>query len=184
MAQLSVPPITFPEGVYADVRVERIAQTTIKVQDGRLEALPMLNEIATLTKYDSFRSVPLQKAHAKFDWATDKLTIRDLELKSEGLLIIKGHIKQEGIKLDGLLQVATVPAALRYLPGAQNYVFTREELGYVWTDVKISGTTLDPQEDLSARLKDAAINQVGQDAVDTVEDLMDTARDIIPGFIP
>jgi len=156
----------------------------VNLLDGRLEALPVLNDIAVLTKYEQFRSVPLQKAHAKFTWATDTLEVRDLELKSEGLLIIKGSLQQKGISLSGTLQVATVPAALRYLPGAENFVFTREEHGYVWTDVKISGTTLAPEEDLSPRLRNAAVQQIGEDATDTVDRIIDTATDLIPSFFP
>lgn len=156
----------------------------VSLQDGRLEALPVLNDIAALTKYEDFRSVPLQKASAKFNWTPVQLEVRDLELKSEGLLIIQGWFQQEGIQIKGKLEVATVPAALRFLPGAEEYVFTRQELGYVWTEVNLSGTTLDPKEDLSERLKGAAVQQLGDDAFDTVDQVIDAAREFIPGFIP
>lgn len=39
MSPLSVPPIVFPKGVYADVRIERVASTTIRIQDGHLEEI-------------------------------------------------------------------------------------------------------------------------------------------------
>ncbi|MFT4976244.1 MAG: TldD protein [Myxococcota bacterium] len=39
MPPLSVPLITFPEDVYSDVRVERVATTLIQIRDGALEAL-------------------------------------------------------------------------------------------------------------------------------------------------
>lgn len=154
----------------------------VRLQDGRLEALPVLNEIAAVTKYDEFRSVPLQQARAKFKWTPQKLEVRNLMLKSEGLLVVKGNFTQKGILLSGKLEVGTTPRALRFLPGAEKYVFTKKHDGYVWTEMNLSGTTLKPEEDLSQRLKDAAILGIGEGAAETVIDVMDKAQEYIPNI--
>ena len=41
---LSIPPVSFPPGVYSDVRVERVATTTIVVRDGVLQELSVRSQ--------------------------------------------------------------------------------------------------------------------------------------------
>ncbi|MEI6535623.1 MAG: hypothetical protein WCN98_09815, partial [Verrucomicrobiaceae bacterium] len=82
--------------------------------------------------------------------------ITRLVLQSNGLMRIEGDLSIDGKILKGDLLVGVSPETLRWMPGAQNHVFTDPHPGgtpgFVWTTVHLGGTMDSPTEDLSNRL--------------------------------
>ena len=132
----------------------------VKLTDGLLEALPVLDQIAAFTHTEQFRRLNLQKASADFSWEPPRLTVTRLILESEGLLCVEGGCTVENRMIDGQFQVGVTPSSLRWLPGAQSKVFTVERGGYLWTPIKLTGPVDHPKEDLSSRLMVAAGTEV------------------------
>lgn len=136
------------------------ARGSLKLTDAKVEALPVLDTVALLTRTQEFRSMKLQTAQADFEWEQDRMAVKNIVLESELLLKITGNYLQVGKTVDGLLQVGTTPEVLSAIPGAKARVFTEAKEGYVWTPVRLSGTTTALNEDLTPRLRDAALGTV------------------------
>jgi hypothetical protein len=159
------------------------AQGKLQLIDGRLEALPALDQIAFFTQVKDFKSLKIHLAQANYLWTEKSLEITNLVLESFGLLRIEGQFRQDGDSLQGLFQVGTKPETLRLIPGARTQVFTTERDGYVWAPLTLSGTIQDPKEDLSPRLKTAALQAVGEGVKEGVKDLKKNAETILDGVI-
>ena len=160
---------------------DRQATGHVEMRDGRLTALPVLDQLATFTSSDRYRQAPLQKARADFEWTDGDLTVKNLLVESEGLLRLEGGFTVRGDQMDGTIQVGVARSSLRWLAVVGTQVFDQPEReGYVWTTVKLHGPVSHPSEDLTPRLiaaiQDAAIKkaQQGTNAVlDTAKGLLD-----------
>lgn len=145
---------------------------TLQLEQARLEALPVLNQVALFTRTEQFRSVKLSKATARFKRDGHGLTVDQIIAESTGLIRIEGSFFVANQQIDGLFDVGVAPSTLQWLPGSQERVFTISRDGYLWTKMRLTGPVDSPKEDLSNRLVAAA----GGAVVDKVES---TARDAL-----
>ena len=136
----------------------------LRLEDGRIEALPALDQLADATGTRDFKSMRLHTARTTFEKRGADLKLSGIKIESETLLRVEGRVDVAGNVLNGLLDVGTVPAAIRLLPGAESGVFTRKADGYIWAApaVTVTGTLDKPVEDLSPRIKQAALQKVGE----------------------
>ena len=104
-------------------------------------------------------------------------------MASDGAIRAEGRIVIDGEKLDGQLNIGLPVDVIAKLPSAANDVFNLNERGMRWAQVRISGTTDKPKEDLSARLMTAAAAQLigglGKDISASGEDAASAAEEII-----
>jgi hypothetical protein len=178
----------------------------VRMTDGRLELLPVLDKIATHTRNDGFRSLLINRASARFHRVGNRLEIRQFTLESSGALRVEGQCDVVDGKIDGLFEVGIAPGTLRWVPGAESRVFARVENGFHWTTVRLVGPLDSPAEDLSNRLVDAAVAQTIEDApkkaleaagkgLDAAADfsdriiesgsrLINRGSDVLKGFVP
>jgi hypothetical protein len=163
---------------------EVLVEGRLSLSDAVLEALPVLDQIALFTQTAQFRRLTLQKASAEFLWTDTKLSVRKLVMESEGLMRVEGSFVKEHDRVDGVFQVGVAPSTLRWLPGSQKRVFTVERDGYVWTDVKVTGTTGNLKEDLSSRLVSAVGTEVIDGMKGTVEKGVESVIDVLKPLLP
>ncbi len=149
-----------------------------ELKDGLLQGVPVFDQIATFTGAPQFRRMPLQQMTGLYSWAGGVLTLTNVVAESKGLLRVEGGcvIGANG-ELQSTLRVGVTPQTLQWLPGSRERVFTVAENGYVWTDVRLSGTVDNPQEDLSARLVAAMGNEVIEQGSKVIESLPGVAPD-------
>ena len=161
------------------------AAGTLNLTNAQLEALPILQNIASFTRTRQFRQFALQKAEAEFLWTPAKLTVSRLIAESEGLIRMEGGFSMEQGTLQGEFQLGVTPSSLRWLPGSRKHVFTQEHDGYAWTTLKVSGPPEHLNEDLSERLTAAAGEEVIQgikDAKGTLEQGAKSLFDMLKGL--
>ncbi|PAW79128.1 MAG: hypothetical protein B9S32_04000 [Verrucomicrobia bacterium Tous-C9LFEB] len=158
------------------------AAGNLKLLEGRIEALPFLNQIATFTKTEEFRSLKLHKASADFIWVPkqDRLEVTNLVLESEGLVRVQGKFTVQNNIIDGRFSLGTVPSVLKYIPGAESQVFTEKRDGYIWTPLNLTGPLQSPTEDLTPKLKTAAVNSIGETANQGLQQVIDAAKSLLP----
>ena len=150
------------------------------LQDGRLEALPMLDELAVFTATERFRQIPLQKGRADFDWTPAGVTVTNLYVESEGLLRIEGGFTERAGQIDGALQVGVARGSLRWVASLGARVFDEPERdGYLWTTVRLHGPAEHPVEDLTPRLIAAAKQEVIDKARQGAGTVLDTAGSLL-----
>ena len=128
----------------------------MRVKDGVLTALPVLDRLAAYANTTRFRILPLQEAHAGFIRRGNKLTLTDIVISSEGLVRLEGRMDITGQALDGFFRLGLPPGTLATIPGAETKVFVEHEHGLLWATLRITGTLDEPKEDLSERLMAAA----------------------------
>jgi hypothetical protein len=157
---------------------------SLELKDGRIEALPILNDIASLTKTQDLRSMRLHEATAKVRWKGDFVEVTSLELHSQGLARVTGGFTMRGDRLEGAFKLGTHPRTIKLLPGARENVFTEERDGYVWTDLRVTGPVDALTEDLTPRLQAAALKKVQDTATSTVQDVIDAVESLVPAFLP
>ena len=156
----------------------------LSMTGGQLEALPILDKIASFTRTEQFRRIALQKASADFSWIASKCSVSNLVMESKGLLRLEGGCVVERGSIDGLFMVGVAPGCLRWLPGSQERVFTQERAGFVWTPVRISGPLTAMREDLTPRLVRAAGDQMTEEVRGTVEKGVQGVFDLLNPLVP
>ncbi len=127
-----------------------------RVKNGIIQGLPILDRVADFTQTERFRRVVLDEATYEVEQHGSSTKITHLVMQSNGLIRLEGDVTIEGKSLTGNLLVGVSPETLRWMPGAQNHVFTElhpgGSPGFVWTTVHLSGTMDSPREDLSNKL--------------------------------
>ncbi|MEO5719689.1 MAG: hypothetical protein ABIR29_14110 [Chthoniobacterales bacterium] len=162
-----------PEGA---LRVEG----DLQLVDGHLEALPVLDQIATFTRTDRFRRVALTRGSLTFTNESDRTVVTNLVLESEGLMRVEGGCTIAQNKINGVFQIGVTSASLQWLPGSQARVFTVAHDGYFWTPVRVSGPIDHPHEDLTKRLIAAAANELLENSRGNLEDAAKALLELIP----
>jgi hypothetical protein len=152
----------------------------LRLVDGQLEALPLLDQIATFTRTEQFRRISLNKGSLHFTSTPGVVTVQNFLVESDGLMRVEGSCKIADEKIDGVFQVGVTAASLQWLPGSQSRVFTVAHDGYYWTPVHLKGSVSHPHEDLTKRLVAAAAGELLQNSGDTLQDAAKTLLDLIP----
>lgn len=156
------------------------ARGHVELNEGRLEALPVLDELAILTASGRYRQIPLQKGHADFDWTPAGVAVTNLSVESEGLLRIEGGFTVRGDQMDGTIQVGVARGSLRWIQPVSARVFDLPERdGYVWTTAHLHGPARHPSEDLTPRLIAAAQHEVIDKAAQGAGAVLDTASGLL-----
>lgn len=126
------------------------------IKNGIVQGLPILDRVADFTHTERFRRVVLDEAAYVIERRGESTKITRIVMQSNGLIRLEGDLLIEGESLTGNLVVGVSPETLRWMPGAQNHVFTDPHPGgtpgFFWTTVRLSGTVDSPKEDLSNRL--------------------------------
>ena len=173
-----------------------VSKGTLHLKEGVLEGLPLMDLIAQYTKMERFKRLALHKSHADFVKKGNRIEISNLVLQSDGLTRLEGSFVLEDRKiLKGQFLLGVTPGTLRWIPGAEQKVFTNSRNGFLWTPVEITGTLDAPQENLSGRLAGAAINTLVNDAPGQATDAakkilsnpsnaIDTGKSLINSLVP
>lgn len=147
--------------------------------DGQLTALPILDLIGAFTQTERFRRLDLSRASADFTRTPDRLEVRNLVVESEGLIRVEGAYSVENGQIDGAFQVGVTPAALQWIPGSPEAIFTDSRGGYRWTAMKLSGPAAHPDDDLTPRLAAATGKAVIQGVEGTVKKAAGSLLDLL-----
>jgi hypothetical protein len=152
---------------------------TLHMNQGQIEALPLLNQIALFTRTEQFRSLRLSRMSLDFAHDGTLLTVKNFLAESEGLIRAEGAFVVRGGQIEGNFEIGVTPGSLQWIPGSQSRVFTVARGGYLWTSVRVSGAAEHPSEDLSARLIVAAGNELLENPGSTLKKAAEGLLDIV-----
>lgn len=156
-----------------------VYEGNVSLSEGVCQSLPILKTVAQYTRSDRFERLILDQASSEFRREGDTIALRNLVLQTDGLMRIEGSLDIVGEELDGNLEVGVTPGTMRWIPGAERLVFTEKRDGFLWTSMRLTGTTAEPKEDLSARLIAAAGRSIIEDAP---AEVIDAAKEMLaPG---
>ncbi|MEO8351536.1 MAG: hypothetical protein ABI680_07385 [Chthoniobacteraceae bacterium] len=149
---------------------------SVQLESGRLEALPVLDQIALFTNSQQFRQIALSTASGDFVRTARELSVTNFVAESQGLIRIEGRFTVIDDQIDGTFSVGISPARLQWLPGSQERVFTELRNGYAWAPMTLTGPIDAPREDLSSRLAAAAANALVEKVESTARDVFDAGK--------
>ena len=150
---------------------------SLTLSEARIEALPVLNAIAAVTRSRDLRQIPLSRASGDFRQEGGRLEVAHLVAESAGRLRLDGGFALQAGQIDGKFEVGLPSGALAWLPGAREQVFTTNRDGYLWAPLQLTGPVESPSEDLSARLVAAAGNTVIDELDKASGDFIETSKD-------
>ena len=136
----------------ADPKLESSSgEGSLRVSNGRIDNLPVLEKLAELAQNKSFEHLELNDCSLSFGWKYPKIDINDIAIEQKGKFRIEGEISIEQRRLRGTITLGLTREYLDWLPNPEE-VFSRKQNGYLWTNVRLFGTIDDPRQDLSPRI--------------------------------
>jgi len=156
---------------------------SVRLTQGELTALPVLDQIATFTRTQQFRRLNLSTASGDFTQDDNRLVVKNFVAESDGLIRVEGAFNIEKGNIDGSFLVGVTPASLQWLPGSQARVFTESRAGYVWAPMHLTGPANKPTEDLTPRLIAAAEGAVIEGVKNTTEEAVKTGQGVLKGAL-
>ena len=126
-------------------------QGSLRIVNGRVDDVPLLNKLAELARKKSFERLDLDECSLAFAWRYPEINIKDITVDEKGKFRIEGEISVNGRLLRGTIRLGLTREYLDWLPNPEE-VFSRRYRGYLWTDVHLSGTIDEPRQDLSQRI--------------------------------
>ncbi|HEX3420879.1 MAG TPA: hypothetical protein VHT01_06600 [Candidatus Udaeobacter sp.] len=124
---------------------------SLRIQNGRVDDVPLLNKLAELARKKSFERLDLNECSLGFAWQYPEIDIKNIAIEEKGKFRIEGEISVKRRLLRGTIKLGLAREYLDWLPNPEE-VFSRRSSGYLWTDVHLSGTIDEPRQDLSQRV--------------------------------
>ncbi|MDF1825491.1 MAG: hypothetical protein P1U68_12665 [Verrucomicrobiales bacterium] len=137
-----------------------IYEGQLSVREATAKSMPVLSLIAEYTRNDRFKQLVFSEAKTEFKREGEVIELNELVLQSDGLVRVEGDITILGESLEGVCRVGVSPGTLRWIPGAEQEVFTESKDGFLWAPLNLTGTVSEPREDLSGRLIAAAGEEI------------------------
>src|SRR4029453_5926496 len=124
---------------------------SLRVSNGRIDNLPVLEKLAELSQKKSFEHLALSDCSLRFGWKYPRIDIENIAIEERGKFRIEGEMSIEQRRLRGTIRLGLTREYLDWLPHPEE-VFSRNQNGYLLTNVHLSGTIDDPGQDLSPRI--------------------------------
>jgi len=157
---------------------------TLKLFNGVLTGLPVLDALGAYGGNPRFRRLTLSEASTDYRWEAGATTLTKLVIASEGLMRVEGRLRVEADeRIDGRFRIGLTPGTLARIPGAETKVFLPGERGLLWTTLRVTGTLDDPKEDLTERLIMAAGMRMFEVLPETGEKVLKFTRRAVDGDV-
>ena len=124
---------------------------SLRIRNGRIDDLPFLEKLAELSRKKSFERLDLNECSLGFAWRYPEIELNDIAIEEKEKFRIEGEISIKRRVLRGTIRLGLTREYLEWLPNPEE-VFSRRPSGYLWTDVHLSGTIDEPEQDLSQRI--------------------------------
>ena len=135
------------------------AEGKIQAPNIILTEVPMMVEVARLTRMEAFHHLFLQRAQATFSINRGITSWRDVILESKNLIKLTGQANtQEDGSFSGSFQLGLSSAIVTAIPGASEVFGKDLQDGYFWTPLNVGGNFSHLTEDLTPRIKTAILN--------------------------
>jgi hypothetical protein len=139
------------------------ATGTMSVANGQFNLFPWLGKATMLVGLPDITGTNVYQATTNFTWKNHLLTLQDIDVRKNGVFRIGGQATVTAAgEIDGHLKLGLPAAIIAKWPKLQTDVFSFAQDDFDWTDVHVTGTPDQLQEDLSTRLLVASAAQGGQ----------------------
>ena len=151
-----------------------VGQGQVRLVDARLEPGPgsetILSLLGLLSGEPRLRGSPLKTAQAKWSMQPGLYDVNQILVEAPGLLRVVGQVRISGEKLSGQILLGLeqgLGSKVNALTGGE--CFKKEEDGYLYEPINLSGTLENPQNDLKAKLTGAMTRTAVRTGVDILQ---------------
>jgi hypothetical protein len=139
------------------------ATGTMSVANGKFDLFPWLGKATMLVGLPDIAGTTVDQATTNFTWKNHLLTLQDIDVRKNDVFRISGQATVTAAgEIDGHLKLGLPASAVAKWPKLQTDVFNFTQDDFDWTDVHVTGTPDNVQEDLSNRLLAVGAAQGGQ----------------------
>lgn len=128
------------------------ATGVVQLGQATLKAIPFLEQLQVISGLSEIASLPMDRVSTEFSCKQGVFTFTDVTLEKQETLLVRGRAMVDAEKLNGQFQLGLPAGIVAKVPNLKEKIFTTEAEGYDWTDVKLSGTPNQFEEDLTPRL--------------------------------
>jgi hypothetical protein len=137
----------------------------ISVSGGKFNLFPWLGKATMLVGLPDVGDTEVDVATADYSWKSHVLSLQNIDVRKQGVFRISGKADVAADStIDGHLKLGLPTTAVSKWPKLQTQVFSFAQDDFSWTDVHVTGTPDQLQEDLSPRLLSVGAEQ-GADAL-------------------
>jgi hypothetical protein len=149
---------------------------SIKISGAAFDMATLFVTLHQLAKFGGLEDVRIDSIEAHVRYHERELQLSDIRASYQDQIRVEGRGSIAADHLSGDLLLGLSPKILGWIPGAEEAVFTEQRDGLHWTTVKISGTPMQPKEDLTKRLISAFRDRMtkefkGKDAIKSLLDM-------------
>jgi hypothetical protein len=120
---------------------------------GELSYTSAQSMVARFLKQRPLLELPLTRTQLTWAYDAGALSVKDIDIRAADDIGVKGAFTvADSNQLSGCVWIGTKPEYLTWLPDAEKTVFTRNDEGLVWAQVKLSGTAKKPGQDLGSQV--------------------------------
>ena len=141
----------------------------LKLDEGKLYALPGLNKLEKWIPTATYREMQLDRAEADWQWSGGLLQIQNLQIESNGKARLSGVMNLQNRRVEGLLNMGLPPKLVDHLPESQREVFTQEDSPYRCADIRLSGSIDDLRAGFSASVQEAVTHAIEEQATEILQ---------------
>jgi hypothetical protein len=148
----------------------------ISVGGGKFNLFPWLGKATVLVGLPDVGDTEVDQATADYSWKNHVLSLQNIDVRKQNIFRIGGKADiAADSTIDGHLKLGLPTTAVSKWPKLQTEVFSVPQDDFSWTDVHVTGTPDQLQEDLSPRLLSVGAEQ----GVDALQATKQKATDLI-----
>jgi hypothetical protein len=156
------------------------ASGKLSVSGGKFNLFPWLGKATMLVGLPDITNMQIDQATSDFAWKNHILTLQNIDVLKPDVFRINGQADiAADDTIDAHLKLGLPGAAVAKWPKLQTDVFNAPNGDYDFTDVHVTGTPDQLQEDLSSRLLTVGLEQGG----DLLQQTKTKATDLINSFL-
>jgi hypothetical protein len=152
----------------------------LSITGGKFNLFPWLGKATMLVGLPDITNMQVDQATADFNWKNHVLTLQNIDVRKPDVFRIGGEAAiAADDTIDAHLKLGLPAAAVAKWPKLQTEVFNVPNDDFAWTDVHVTGTPDQLQEDLSPRL--LAVGE--EQGADLLQQTKAKATDLLDQFL-
>jgi hypothetical protein len=156
------------------------AQGQVSINHGKFNVLPWLAKVTTLVGLQNISDMEVDKATTNFEWKDRMVHLTDIDVRKNDVTRIAGQVDiDDKNQVDGRIKLGLPSSVTAKWPQLQDKVFPVQLEDYNWTEVHLTGTPDNLQEDLTPRLLTASVGQ----GTDLLKQAAQKATDLLNSFM-
>jgi hypothetical protein len=159
------------------------AHGSLQLDGTKVSGFPFMEKLTLLPPLQELLAASLDEAKANYHYNEGSFNFTEIVLTKVQKISLQGKLSVSVTnELDGTFKLGIPTGLLAVAPPLKEKIFTQENDGFSWTDLKISGTPEQIQEDLTPRLVTLSQSE-GNKVQDAIKQGIEKANDRLNNWL-